>query len=166
MVMIMVNSCNSQTNIAPEKVNSLLQSREFTFMAERANPTSYDVVNVLSSLPNSNSSNILNLDYGYTLVIRKDQVSIDLPYFGRMYKPNFDTEKNGIKFVSKDFSINETPGRKGSSVYRILMKDQNNLNQIVLEVYKNGKAYLNVGANDRQPISYDGYIMENKPEKK
>lgn len=165
-IIFSLGSCATQNTIAPEQLTSLLNSKEFTFMAERANPTSYDVVNILNSLPNSPSSNILNLDYGYTLVIKKDQVSIDLPYFGRMFTPNFDRDKNGIKFVSKDFKINESLGKKGSSVYTIIMEDQHNINGLVLEVYKSGKAFLSVSANDRQSISYDGYLMPNKPEKK
>ncbi|WP_246008031.1 DUF4251 domain-containing protein [Kaistella jeonii] len=166
LMIIALNSCDSQNNIAPEKVTSLLQSTEFTFMAEKANPTSYDVVNVLNSLPNSSASNILNLDYGYTVEIKKDEIKVDLPYFGTMYTPNFDSEKNSFRFTSKDFKINKTAGKKGSTVYTILTKDQQNINNIILEVYKNGKAYLSIRANDRQSISYDGYIMANKKVKK
>ena len=166
LVIILVNSCNSQTNIPSEKISSLLQSTEFTFMAEHANPTGYEVVNVMNSLPNSSASNILNLDYGYTLVLKKEKISVDLPYFGRMYTPNYDSTKNSFNFTSEDFAIKETLGKKGSSVFTMMMKDQQNINRLVLEVYKNGKAYLSISANDRQSISYDGYIMENKMEKK
>jgi hypothetical protein len=135
-------------------------------MAEHANPTGNDVVNIINSLPNSSASNILNLDYGYSLVLKKEKITIDLPYFGRMYTPNYDSSKNAFNFTSKDFTIKETFGKKGSSIYTIMMKDQQNINRLVLEVYKNGKAYLSITANDRQFISYDGYIMENKMEKK
>lgn len=166
LVIFALNSCDSQNNIKNEKVASLLQSTEFTFTAEKANPTSYDVINVLNSLPNSSSSNILNLESGYTMVIKRDEIKVDLPYFGTMYTPSFDNEKNSFRFTSKDFKLNETAGKKGSSVYTILPKDQQNINSIILEVYKSGKAYLSIRANDRQSISYDGYIMTNKVEKK
>lgn len=166
LVMILTNSCDTQSNVNTEKVTSLLQSTEFTFLAEHANPTSYDVVNVLNSLPNSSSSNILNLEYGYTVEIKKDEIKVDLPYFGTMYTPNFDSEKNSFRFTSKDFKINKTAGKKGSTIYSIQPKDQQNINNIILEVYKNGKAYLSIRANDRQSISYDGYIMANKTVKK
>ena len=166
LVMIIANSCDTQSNVSSEKVTSLLQSTEFTFLAEHANPTSYEVVNVLNSLPNSSSSNILNLEYGYTVEIKKDEIKVDLPYFGTMYTPNFDSEKNSFRFTSKDFKINKTAGKKGSLIYSIQPKDQQNINNIILEVYKNGKAYLSIRANDRQSISYDGYIMANKTVKK
>lgn len=159
--LIAVNSCTTQTNIAPAKVTSLLQGSEFTFMAQRANPTNYDVINVMNSLPTSSASQMLNLDYGYIMEIKKNQVKLVLPYFGRMFNPGYDTTKNSFRVTSKDFSIDEKSGKRGSFVYTILPKDQQNIRKIILEVYKNGKSYLSIDANDRQPISYDGYITEN-----
>jgi len=165
-LMIVVNSCNTQSGIPSDKAALLVKSGEFAFMAERANPTGNDVVNILNALPNSSSSNVLNLDYGYTLVIKKDEIKAELPYFGRMYTPNFDTDKNSYRFTSKDFTLKETSGKKGSAVYTIQPKDLQNIRKIVLETFKNGKAYLSIEANDRQSISYDGYITENAAVKK
>ena len=163
---VCLNSCGSQTHITPEKVNALLQSKEFTFMAVKANPTSYDVVKVMNSLPTSSASQILNLDYGYTLEIKKDKITAQLPYFGRMYSPSYNTENNSYRFTTKDFTMNENEGRKGSVIFTILPKDEQNIRRIVLEVFKNGKAYLSIDSNDRQLITYDGYLMENQMEKK
>ena len=161
-----INSCTTQTNISPEKVNGLLQSKEFTFMAERANPTNYDVIRVMNSLPNSNASRLLNLDYGYTLELKKDQIKVELPYFGRMYTPSFSLDDNSFRFTSKIFTVEQKEGKKGAIIYTIVPKDYQNVRRMVLEVYKNGKSYLTVDSNDRQLISYDGYIMENIPAKK
>ncbi len=166
LMMIFINSCTSQNVLPSQKVTSLLQGGEFTFMAERANPTNFDVINVLSSLPGGGSSQILNLDYGYTLTLKKNEVVAVLPYFGRMFSPSFDNEKNSYRFTSKDFNITEKMGKKGSMIYTIAPKDLQNVRAIILEVFKNGKAYLNIDGNDRQPISYDGYIMENPSPKK
>jgi len=166
VAMTLFNSCETQSNIAPEQVNNLLQNKEFTFMAEKANPTNYDVVKVLNSLPNSSASQILNLDSGYTLEIKKDEVIVQLPYFGKMYNPTYSTGKDSYRFTSKDFSMTEVAGKKGSTIFTILPKDQQNIRRMDLEVYKNGKAYLSIDSNDRQLISYDGYIMQNIPDKK
>lgn len=134
-------------------------------MAERAVPTNMDVINVMNSLPNSSSARILNLDYGYTLVIKKEEIVATLPYYGRMFTPSFDMNKNSYRFTSKDFTINKTAGKKGSSIYIISLSDQPNIRKMILEVYGNGKSYLSINSNDRQPISYDGYIMENDVKK-
>ena len=166
MLFSTIISCESQSNVAPEKTTTLLQSNEFTFMAKHANPSGYEVLNVLNSLPNLNANTILNLDQGYVIEIKKDEIRVDLPYFGRMYTPNFDRDKDSFRFTSKNFTINQTSGRKGSFIYTILPKDQPNITRLILEVFKNGKSYLSISANDRQSISYDGYLTENKLEKK
>lgn len=164
-LLVIMGSCSTQTKVPSEKVNMLLQNQEFTFMAERAIPTNIDVINVMNSLPNSSSARILNLDYGYTLVIKKDEIVATLPYYGRMFTPSFDINKNSYRFTSKDFTINKTAGKKGSSIYTISLSDQPNIRKMILEVYGNGKSYLSMNSNDRQPISYDGYIMENEVKK-
>lgn len=164
-LVIVTGSCSTQNNIPSEKVNVLLQNQEFTFVAERAVPTNMDVINVMNSLPNSSSARILNLDYGYTLVIKKEEIVATLPYYGRMFTPSFDMNKNSYRFTSKDFTINKTAGKKGSSIYTISLSDQPNIRKMILEVYGNGKSYLSINSNDRQPISYDGYIMENEVKK-
>ena len=53
-----IASCTSQKSIPSAKVASLLENGEFTFMAESANPTNFDVINVINSLPNAGSSRI------------------------------------------------------------------------------------------------------------
>lgn len=166
LLMMFINSCASTGNIPSEKVASLLNSGEFTFMAQQANPTNYDVVNVMNSLPGSSSSRMLNLDYGYTVQIRKTELLVELPYFGRMYTPSYDPSKNSYRFTSKDFTINQQAGKKESSVFTIITKDQPNVRRIIMEVFRNGKAFVSIDSNDRQPISYDGYIMENIAVKK
>lgn len=164
-VILLFSSCEPQSNIAPEKMNNLLQSKEFTFMAEKANPTNYDVVKVLNSLPNSSASQMLNLESGYTLQIKKDSIIAQLPYFGRMFNPSYNTEKNSYRFTSTDFSMNEEMGKKGSTIFTIIPKDQQNVRKMVLEVFTNGRSYLSIDSNDRQLISYDGYIMQNRTKK-
>lgn len=157
----LVFSCSTQNNVAPANITSLLQSNEFTFVAERANPNNIDVINVMNSLPNGSSSRMLDLDPGYTIEIRKGKLDVALPYFGRMYTPNIAPSKNSYRFTSKDFTINKKDGKKGSSIYTIIANDQQNIRTITMQVFTNGKAYVSIDSNDRQPISYDGYITDN-----
>lgn len=166
LTMTLAFSCTTQNTVIPANMTSLLQTHEFTFVAERANPTNLDVVNVMNSIPGGSSSRILNLDSGYTIEIRKDELKVTLPYFGRMYTSSMDPSKNSYRFTSKDFTVSKTEGRKGSSVFTIIVKDQQNVKTIYVEVYKNGKAYASIDSNDRQSISFDGYITENAAVKK
>ncbi len=159
--MAVFTACSSQSTVANANITKLLKENEFTFMAQRANPASADVVNVLTSMPNSTSTQVLNLDHGYSLKITKNEIIAVLPYFGRMFSSSYDNTNNSYRFTSKDFNISQSSGKKGSIIYLINVKDQQNVRKMILEVFPNGKAYLSIDSTDRQPISYDGYIEEN-----
>ena len=166
VLLILMNSCTSTANLPSAKVTELLRNGEFTFMAEQAQPSNYDVVNVMNSLPRSSASRMLDLDYGYTIVLKKSELRVELPYFGRMYNPSYDTSNNSYRFTSKDFTVSQQTGKKQSSVYTIITKDQPNIRRIMMEVFSSGKTYVSIDSNDRAPISYDGYLMENETVKK
>ncbi|MDO5616297.1 MAG: DUF4251 domain-containing protein [Cruoricaptor ignavus] len=165
-VVFTLSACGSSQNFLDSKtVNTLVNDKEFTFMAQRAIPTNYDVLNVMNSIPNAPQSRLLNLDYGYTIVLKKDELVATLPYFGRMFTPTMNRDKEGYRFTSKDFLIQKSEGKKGRQILEIQPKDLNHIQKIVMEIYPNGKAYVTIAANDRQPISYDGYLMTNEAEK-
>ncbi len=161
LLLMILQSCGSTGSLPREKVASLLQSKEFTFMAERAIPTNFDVINVMNSLPANNANRMLNLDYGYTIRLKSSELLVELPYFGRMFNSSYDTNKNSFRFTSKDYTVNQSEGKKGNQIFTIIPKDQQEVRRIIMEVYPNGKAYVSIDANDRQAISYDGYIIEN-----
>lgn len=166
MLLAFLYSCTAQNSVDQKTLEEITASNQFTFMAERANPTNYDVINVINSMPNATSSRMLNLDYGYTIVIKEKELDVTLPYFGRMYNPSYDTSKNSYRFTSKDFDMNKVQNKKGNWVYTISPKDVDNVRVIYLEIYKSGGAYVSIDSNDRQPISYDGYVMKNQISKK
>lgn len=155
-------SCTSQNTVIPAKISTLLNSNKFTFVAEKANPTNYDVINVINAMPNSTATRVLNLSPGYTIMVGESQLEVDLPYFGRVYNPSMDQTKAGIRLSSKKFSVDKSQNKKGNWVYKITPQDENSIRYIYIEVYKNGKAFASVDSNDRQPITYDGYIMKNE----
>lgn len=165
-VLTILHSCTSQSSTDPKLVEDIIANNQFTFMATRANPTNNDVINVINSLPNASSARMLDLDYGYDVIIREKEIEVTLPYFGRMYNPSYDSSKNSFRFTSKDYNITKNQNKKGNWVYNIITKDTDNVRNIYMEIFKNGKAYISVDANDRQPISYDGYIMKNEVPKK
>ncbi|REC63217.1 DUF4251 domain-containing protein [Chryseobacterium pennae] len=156
-------SCASQGSSDPAVVNALVDSQEFTFYAQRANPTNYDVINVMNSMPNSTASRILNLNGDYTIVVNKNSVDVELPYFGRVFNPSYgNTDKNGYTFTSKDFIINKSQNKKGNWTLKIKPKDVNTVDEINIEIFKNGKAFVSMRSNDRQPITYDGYVSKSE----
>lgn len=157
-------SCSSQNTGDSKMVDALVNSKEFTFHAERANPTNYDVINVMNSMPNSTSTRILQLNGDYTVELKNNNLEVVLPYFGRLFNPTYgNTSNNSYRFTSKDFTVDKSQNKKGNWIVKIKPNDVNNVDQIIIEVYKNGKAFTSVRSNDRQPITYDGFVSKNDP---
>ena len=161
LILFLLMSCGSQNYISQTDYATAMDTRHFTFMATKANPTNYDVINIMNSLPNTTSSRMLDLEYGYTIELRDSVVQVTLPYFGRMYNPSLDPSKSSYRFTTKDYSIEQTAGKRGNQMFTIMPHDQNNIRRIFIEVFKSGSASASIDANDRQPITYSGYIMKN-----
>ncbi len=45
---------------------------------------------------------------------------------------------------------------------KIQPKDVNTVEEMYIEIFKNGKAFVSMKSNDRQPITYDGYVSKNE----
>ncbi len=165
--LMIFQNCSSQTATDPSAVTALVNSEDFSFHAERATPTNYDVINVMGSLPNATASRILDLSgSNYSIDLRKDKLEVVLPYFGRVFNPTYgNTTQNSYRFTSKDFNVTKSQGKKGKWIVKIKVNDQSSVDEINMEVFKNGKAFTSIRSNDRQPISYDGYITKNEEEK-
>lgn len=161
-----VIQCTAQKSQPSAQTTDLISSGEFTFNAERAHPINYDVLNVLNSMPNAPASRILQLNgQGYLIEIKKEKVEVALPYFGRVFNPSLGRQDNSLRFTTKDFAINKAPGKKGKTIFTIKPRDTKDVSDINIEVFPNGKAFVSVKSNDRQPITFDGYISKNAEEK-
>ncbi|OPC04363.1 hypothetical protein BAS10_14900 [Elizabethkingia meningoseptica] len=148
------------------EVAALVNQDNYTFMATRAYPMDQTTLNVMSAMrPAGGAFRLLDLSYGYGFKLQPNELNVDLPYFGRVFTPSFDTSKNGLKFNSKNFNITKKQDKKKVS-YTIRVNDVQGVQALYMDVYNNGKAFLSVNANDRQPISYDGYIQSTKKDDK
>ena len=94
----------------------------------------------------------------YFLAVRKDHVSLYLPYVGRGY----DVPYGGgpaLRFTSPLEHYQVQPGKKGSST--ITLSAQNEYDRTVymtLTVYPNGSVYLRVRVDGLQMIGYSGQL--------
>lgn len=162
-LLLFVQSCSSQNKGGSTMTDALVNSQEFTFHAERANPTNYDVINIMNSIPNAPATRMLQLDGNYTIELKTNTLNITLPYFGRLFNPTYgNTDKNGYRFTSKDFSLNKSQNKKGNWMVKIQPNDVDNVSEIYIEIFKNGRAFTSIRSNDRQPITYDGFISKNE----
>ncbi len=155
----MTVSCGSQIYLEPTTLSSVVEKQEFDFNATKAFPTNYDVINVMNSMPGSTGTRILNLDPGNGFNLKKDLLSVALPYFGRAFNASpGDAINGGLRFESKDFMVKQSTTKKGNTLFVITTLDQKESYVFNLEIFKNGSAFLSVSSNNRQPISYDGNI--------
>lgn len=158
----LLQSCASQIYMEPQELNTAIQSDEFSFVAKRANPTNYAVINTINSIPNSTATRILELSTGYGLSLKKNLLEVNLPYFGRAYKASTNPLEIGYRFASKDFYLKKSAGKNGKTIYTFEPNDNTAIRRISIEIYPSGSAMVSVDSNDRQPITYDGYLEKFK----
>ncbi|WP_265132639.1 DUF4251 domain-containing protein [Chryseobacterium oranimense] len=162
--LFLFQSCSSQASLDSKTVDALVSSEEFTFYAQRAHPTNIDVIQVMNSMQNASATRILELNDNYTVELKKDSLDVELPYFGRTYNASFNTSgtRSIYRFLSKDFKITKSQNKKGNWTLKIQPNDIRDVYEIYIEVFKNGKAFVSMRSNDRQPITYDGYLSKNE----
>lgn len=130
-----------------ERFEALISSKQFTFLAETAVP---------SSLRSR------SLTFGYDLQVAPDSIISHLPYFGRAYSAPIDPSKGGIQFTSTNFSYQVEEKNKGGWNVTIVLKDQGEVQQMYLNITENGYATLQVVSTNRQAITFHGRIRERK----
>ncbi|WP_432710425.1 DUF4251 domain-containing protein [Pedobacter sp.] len=145
----------------------LVNAQDFVFVATRALPlSSQDVFAVMSSMPNPNASGSIALTGAqYDLRIKKDSVIAFLPYYGRAYQASMNPDDSGIKFKSKDFKYVKKERKKGGWTITIEPNDVKDNQRLTLYVSENGYGTLNVLNNNRQSITFNGFISEPKAKK-
>lgn len=125
------------------EVKAMVDAKRYIFKAQSVHPT---------------RGRIVQLNSDYDLKVSGDTVRSYLPYFGRAYTAPLDGRGGGIDFTSKDFEYNEKARRKGGWDITIKPKDVSDVREINLVVFENGSASLRVTSNNREPISYNGYL--------
>ena len=128
-------------------MQTLLQSKRYTFTAQYAQPMSGRQVN-LTTL--------------YTLTIAGDSLICDLPYYGVAYVAPADPSKNDFRFISNHFDYKVSPSKHSRYIISIQIKDRTAVQQMYLNVSKKGYATLQVTPTNKQAISYYGKVDANK----
>jgi hypothetical protein len=139
------NTDKQQKQTAKEtEIKNLIDSQRYVFVAQSATPL---------------SGRTRQLTSQYDLRVTKDTVAAFLPYFGRAYTaPPIGSTEGGIRFTNKDFQYTAKEGAKGGWDIYIQTKDASDSYRLNLSISKSGYANLQVSSNNRQPISFYGYI--------
>jgi hypothetical protein len=133
-------------NLDKSVVQGFIKSKEFVFKAQTV-------------LPMNGMSRQLTSDYDVKFL--GDSIVAYLPYFGRAYSAGYG-EGGGIDFTSTKFDYTAKQRKKGGWDIAIKPRDGKDVQQLNFTVSENGYASLQVTSNNRQPISYNGYIVERK----
>ncbi len=129
------------------EVKQMIEQRQFVFHARTA-------------LPLSGSSKQLTSDYD--LKVTRNAVTSYLPFFGRAYSLPSNPTEGGFNFTSKKFDYTTSKRKKGGWEISIKPKDVTDFREFSLSIFENGCGTLRAISNNRQPISFTGYISSVK----
>ena len=107
-------------------------------------------------LPASGPARQLTSEYDFT--VNHDSIKAFLPYFGRAYSAPIGKTSDGINFTSTDFSYKVNERKKGGWLIDIRTKDAGDVQQVNLNLSKNGYGTLHINSQNRQSISFTGKI--------
>ncbi len=94
----------------------------------------------------------------YDLRVSGDSVISNLPYFGRAYVAPMNPAEGGLTFTSAKSEYSVKNGKKGRRDITINTKSTDDTQRMMLTVYDNGTASLQVTSNNRDPVSFNGYV--------
>lgn len=137
-----------KNDLKKDAIEQMITNHSYVFKAQTVLPT--------GAVPNR------QLTSDYDLRVSRDTVVSYLPYFGRAYTAPMDPTKGGIQFTSVKFDYKETKRKKGGWDIIIKPQDTPDATQLILNISEAGYASLQVLSNNRQPISFSGYIVERK----
>jgi hypothetical protein len=101
-----------------------------------------------------------NITSGYDLRVTPDTVICRLPYVGRAYQASINLSDAGYEFTSTEFEYSIKDGKKGSWEVAIKPKDVKYSPKVFITITSTGKVSIRISSNDRQSISYNGYIKD------
>lgn len=129
------------------QVRNLLESKNYIFMARQAYPQT-GVTRMLTS--------------DYDLTVRGDTLIAFLPYFGRAYTAPANAAEGGIKFTSTKYKY-DVSKKKDRWEVKIKPADVSDVQEVDMDIFDNGTARVQFINTNRQPISFDGYVVAGKP---
>ncbi len=141
----------------------IVEAKTFTFVATSATPmNTQDISAIMGRFPGGNAGGSVNLnDPYYEVKVSPDSVVVYLPYYGRSFTAPTNPNEGGIKFSSKKFDYKSKKGKKQGWDVTVIPKDGREGYKLNLNISSEGYASLSIVSNNKQSISYNGYLKEN-----
>jgi hypothetical protein len=137
-----------------KEIESMINARQFVFVANTALPQGYKSVNLSS-----------NDNY---VKFHPERIESYMPFYGKGYSGiGYGGSETGLKFDGKPEEYKVAKGKKNYQVTAVV-KGENDTFKLSLSVGFEGSALLNISSNNRSSISYNGDISapEKQEEKK
>lgn len=96
----------------------------------------------------------------YDLRILHDTVISNLPYFGRAYTAPMNPAQGALSFTATATGYRVKTKKKGTCEISITTRAAGDTQRMLLTVFDNGTASLQVSSNNRDPITFSGYVRE------
>jgi hypothetical protein len=129
-----------------KQIAAMVNSKEFTFVANRALPQGYQSVDMTTN-PNS-------------LKFQPEMIESYMPFFGRAYNVKYGND-TGLKFKGKPDEFSVKTIKKGYEV-KAKVAGQNDFYDLFLTIGPDGNASLTITSNNRSTITYYGNIEAEK----
>jgi hypothetical protein len=138
------DSKEQHENKKQQATTELIESRHYTFIPATV-------------LPTMGPTKQLTPDF--ELKIRKDTLESYLPYFGKVYMASLDMTRGPLDFKTSLFKYTISNRKKGGWDIVIAPHNAGDTRELFLTVSPDGYASLQVICNNRDPISFNGYIQ-------
>lgn len=94
---------------------------------------------------------------GFSVEVKGDTLVSNLPYFGVVHSAPYGGGK-GLNFESKINSYQTTQAKSECTQVAIKTKNEEDNYVYTFDIYADGTAYLTVRSDNRDGISYTGYV--------
>jgi hypothetical protein len=146
LLLILGNSIQAQ-ELDAAVVQNAIETKSYVFKPQSASPK---------------RGGFRQLTPDYELVVKPDTVVSYLPYYGRSYSAPINQTDAGINFTSMNYEYSINNKKKDRWDITIKPKDVSAIRDLNLTVYDNGRASLRVNSNDKDAITFDGYLKVSK----
>jgi hypothetical protein len=128
------------------EIKSLVDAKSYVFKAQYAQPMRGGQRYLTSE---------------YDLRVGQDSLIAYLPYFGRAYVAPIYPEDAGMMFTATKFDYTITENKNGWDI-AFNPKDAKDVRNIRMNISKDGYATLSITSQNRDLITYQGYIEQKK----
>ena len=151
LVMVLLSSCGSTNSLTKaereaamaQQVQDALDARHYTIAVDWMKP--------LGGVPRQVNSD-------YELKVNGEELDCYLPYIGRAYRLPYGGGK-GLNFKAQiqNYSIQQLTSNR--SQIEFIVRNDEDVYRFRIDVFDNGKSIIDIMAQDRDAISFDGEMV-------